>query len=84
MRYVIFALLVAGIGFGCIRLADHGARALERLLIGRVENGLAVLEIGWAEVRADGLRIEVHGRSACRRRRTASRFGSKFCAMNIV
>jgi OOP family OmpA-OmpF porin len=63
MRYVIFALLVAGIGFGCIRLADHGARALERLLIGRVENGLAVLEIGWAEVRADGLRIEVHGRA---------------------
>jgi OOP family OmpA-OmpF porin len=63
MRYLIFALLVAGIGFGCIRLAGHGARALERLLIDRVENGLAVLEIGWAEVRADGLRIEVHGRA---------------------
>jgi OOP family OmpA-OmpF porin len=61
MRLVVFALLVAGIGFGCIRLAGHGVRALERLLIDRVENGLAVLDLGWAEVRADGLRIELHG-----------------------
>ena len=35
MRYVIFALLVAGIGFGCIRLADHGARVIVLEAFGR-------------------------------------------------
>jgi OOP family OmpA-OmpF porin len=61
IRYGIFALLLVAIGFGCIRLGERGAGALERLLIDRVENGLAVLGMDWAEVRADGLRLELHG-----------------------
>jgi len=61
MRHVIFALLLVAVGFGGIRLGERGAWALERLLINRVEHGLAVLEIDWAEVRADGLRLELHG-----------------------
>jgi len=61
MRHAIFALLLVAVGFGCIWLGARGARALEQLLIDRVEHGLAVLEIDWAEVRADGLRLELHG-----------------------
>ncbi|MCH8952677.1 MAG: hypothetical protein IID49_11235, partial [Proteobacteria bacterium] len=61
VRQAIFALMVVAVGFGCIGLAERGARALERLLIDRVEHGLAVLEIDWAEIRADGLRLELHG-----------------------
>jgi len=61
MRHAIFALVLVAVGFGCIRLGERGARALEQLLIDRVEYGLAVLEIDWAEVRADGLRLELHG-----------------------
>ena len=63
MRQAIFAAILVAVGFGCIRLGEHGARALERLLIDRVEQGLVVLEIDWAEVRADGLRLELHGRA---------------------
>jgi OOP family OmpA-OmpF porin len=54
-------MLLVAIGFGCIRLGAYGARAVERLLADRVESGLAVLGIDWAEVRADGLRLELHG-----------------------
>jgi OOP family OmpA-OmpF porin len=61
MRHAIFVTILVAVGFGCIRLGERGARALERLLIDRVEHGLAVLEIDWAEVRADGLRLELHG-----------------------
>ncbi len=61
IRHGMFALLVVAIGFGCVWLGERGAKALEQLLIDRVENGLAVLEIDWAEVRADGLRLELHG-----------------------
>jgi OOP family OmpA-OmpF porin len=61
MRYGLLAFLLAVVGYGCIQLAERGARAFEQLLIDRVENGLAVLGIDWAEVRADGLRLELHG-----------------------
>ena len=61
MRYGILAVLLVAVGFGCIKLGERGSRAVERLLADRVENGLAVLGIDWAEVRADGLRLEVHG-----------------------
>jgi len=63
VRHAIFVTILVAVGFGCIRLGERGARALERLLIDRVEHGLAVLEIDWAEVRADGLRLELHGRA---------------------
>jgi OOP family OmpA-OmpF porin len=61
IRHGIFALLVAATGFGSVQLGEWGARALERLLVDRVENGWAVLEFGWAEVRADGMRLEMRG-----------------------
>jgi OOP family OmpA-OmpF porin len=61
IRHGIFALLVAATGWGCIQLGERGARALERLLIDRVENGWEVLEIDWAEMRADGMHLELHG-----------------------
>ena len=61
IRHGIFALLVAAIGWGCVQLGARGARGLERLLIDRVENGWAVLEIDWAEMRADGMHLEMHG-----------------------
>jgi OOP family OmpA-OmpF porin len=49
------------IGVGCVRVAERSARALERLLTVRVENGLEVLGIDWAEIRADGLRLKLYG-----------------------
>jgi len=61
MRHVLFALIVAVVGYACLRLGDHGARVLERLLIGRAEHGLSLLDLDWAEVQADGLHMELHG-----------------------
>lgn len=60
-RLIIFALLVAAVGYACLDLGGRGARAIERLLADRVGNGLAVLEIDWAEIRVDGLRVRVSG-----------------------
>lgn len=61
VRHGIFVLVLVAVGFGCIRLGERGAGALERLLADRVGNGLAVLRLDWAEIRADGLRLELHG-----------------------
>lgn len=60
-RLIIFALVLALTGYACVRLGAHGARVIERLLVARVENGLAVLGFDWARVRADGLKIELSG-----------------------
>lgn len=61
IRYGFFALLLMAIGFGCVRLAERSARAVEQLLTDRVEHGLEVLGFDWAEARADGLRVELRG-----------------------
>lgn len=61
MRYVILVLVLAAIGAGSLWLGERGASAIERLLAGRVGHGLAVLEIDWAEISADGLRLELRG-----------------------
>lgn len=42
-------------------MGERGAGAIERLLLDRVENGLRVLELDWAEVRVDGLKIQLSG-----------------------
>jgi len=61
MRYGFFALMLMAVGFGFIKLAERGALAVERLLTDRVQNGLMVLNFDWADVRTDGLRLEIHG-----------------------
>jgi OOP family OmpA-OmpF porin len=61
VRHGVFALAVAAVGFACFRVGDYGARALEQLLVDRVEHGLSVLELDWASVQADGLRLELRG-----------------------
>lgn len=53
--------MVAVVGAGCLWLGERGARAIERLLVERVGNGLEVLGIDWAEIDADGLRLELAG-----------------------
>jgi OOP family OmpA-OmpF porin len=60
-RYAIFGLLLAATGLASVRLGERGARAFEQLMIDRIERGLVVLEIDWAEVRANGLRLELRG-----------------------
>jgi OOP family OmpA-OmpF porin len=60
-RLIIFALVLAAVGYACAHLGQRGARAVERLLADRVENGLVVLGLDWASVRADGLRVEISG-----------------------
>jgi OOP family OmpA-OmpF porin len=61
LRHGIFAILLAATGAACLHLGERGAMAFERLLLDRVENGLAVLDIDWAQVSADGLRMELRG-----------------------
>lgn len=61
MRRAILVLVVAAVGAGCLWLGERGARALERLLVERVGHGLEVLGLDWAELGADGLRLELRG-----------------------
>lgn len=61
VRYGIFAVLMALIGLACFELGRRGASSYERMLVTRVMSGLDVLELTWAEVRADGLRLELRG-----------------------
>lgn len=61
LRYAVFAALLAGVGFACVELGARGARAVETLLAARVATGLDALQLDWAEVRADGLRLGLHG-----------------------
>ena len=60
-RYLLFGALVICVGLACWDLGYRGARAYERMLTQRVENGLDVLGFRWAEIRADGLKLELHG-----------------------
>jgi len=60
-RLFIFALIVAAVGYASVDLGQRGARAVERLLADRVAQGLAVLQLDWAEVRVDGLEVALRG-----------------------
>ena len=60
-RYLLFAVIALGIGLSIWEIASRGARAYERMLVARVSNGLEVLGFDWAEIRADGLKLELHG-----------------------
>ncbi|MEM9063266.1 MAG: OmpA family protein [Pseudomonadota bacterium] len=60
-RYGLFGMLVLATVLICWDLGRRGAAAYEQMLIQRVENGLDVLGFHWAEIRADGLQLELHG-----------------------
>lgn len=60
-RYLVFGGLIFVVLVACWDMGRRGARAYERMLTQRVENGLDVLGFRWAEVRADGLKLELHG-----------------------
>lgn len=61
LRYAILALVLAAVGAGGLWLGERGARALEGALLQRVSSGLEVVGADWAELRADGLRLELRG-----------------------
>ncbi|MDH3668939.1 MAG: OmpA family protein [Paracoccaceae bacterium] len=61
IRFAIFAVLLVGTGYACVELGKRGARAIEHLLADRVMTGLTALELDWARLRADGLRLELSG-----------------------
>ncbi len=60
-RILIFSVVLAAVGFGCLLIGERGARSLERLMLDRVGNGLAAIGIDWAELHADGLRLDLRG-----------------------
>ena len=60
-RYLTFAVLFVGILGAAWELGRRGAEAYERMLVQRVMNGFDVLGFAWAEIRADGLRLELYG-----------------------
>ena len=60
-RYLLFAVIALGIGLSIWEIANRGAQAYERMLVARVSNGLEVLGFDWAEIKADGLKLEIHG-----------------------
>ncbi|HSF93428.1 MAG TPA: OmpA family protein [Thermohalobaculum sp.] len=60
-RLVIFSVILVALGYSLAELGARGARAVERLLTVRVASGLELIGLDWAEVRTDGLRVELHG-----------------------
>ena len=60
-KYLVFSVILVVVAYACWDLGHRGARSYERMLIQRVENGLDVLGFRWANVRADGLKLEIHG-----------------------
>ncbi|MEO1493783.1 MAG: OmpA family protein [Pseudomonadota bacterium] len=60
-RHLVFTVLLAAIAFVCYELGQRGARAYERMLVSRVTDGLDVLELTWAKLSADGLKLELRG-----------------------
>ena len=63
IRYVTFGIFFS-LALGLIYEGGiRGAEIYERLLADRIRHGLAVLEIDWLRVEADGTRIELHGRA---------------------
>lgn len=61
LRFLVFAVIVPVIAFGIRDLSARGAIAIEAMLKARVENGLNVLGLAWAQVEANGLVVELFG-----------------------
>ncbi len=80
-RYLVFAALIAAIGYACYDLGQRGAQAYERMLTARVSNALDVLGFSWASVRADGLRLSIYGHAPDTfARDLALELGARHCA----
>ena len=60
-RYLLFAALFLALLLTAWDLGRGWARAYERMLVARVSNALSTLELDWARVHGDGLRIRLHG-----------------------
>ncbi len=60
-RHAVFVVILALLSFVCYELGQRGARAYERMLVSRVTDGLDVLELTWATIRADGLKLQIRG-----------------------
>ncbi|MEM7423235.1 MAG: OmpA family protein [Pseudomonadota bacterium] len=69
-KYVLFVALVAAIGAVCWDLGRRGARAYERVLEQRIQNGFDVLGIRWARVEANGLSVFLRGHAPDKKSRT--------------
>lgn len=61
LRYILFTLITASLGWVCYDLGQRGAQSYERMQVQRVTNGLEALGIDWARIEADGLHLELHG-----------------------
>ena len=60
-RFLLFFVIFVGLGLTIWQIASRSSGAYERMLVQRVENGLEVLGYDWARIRADGLKLELHG-----------------------
>ncbi len=60
-RYLLFPIIALALGIAIWQVAERSSRAYERMLVERVKNGLEVLGYDWVEVKADGLKLELHG-----------------------
>ncbi|MEM6664472.1 MAG: OmpA family protein [Pseudomonadota bacterium] len=60
-RFALFPVIALVLGMIAWEVGRRGADAYERMLAERVSNGLEVLGYDWAEVRVDGLALELHG-----------------------
>lgn len=63
IRYITFAVFSL---IACVLVYEggqRGAQAYERMLIDRIHQGLAAIDIDWIRIESDGLRVELHGRA---------------------
>ena len=63
IRYVTFVIVLVLTGGLVYEGGLRGAQTYERMLTERVRHGLTVIDIDWVRLRADGRRIELHGRA---------------------
>lgn len=58
--FVIFMVIAVGL---VLEGGQRGAETYERMLVERIRQGLAAIDIGWVRLKSDGLRIEIRGRA---------------------
>ncbi|MEM1343325.1 MAG: OmpA family protein [Pseudomonadota bacterium] len=61
LRLSIFTALAALIAWGCLLLGQRGAATIETLLQARAEQAVAALDLDWATLEIDGLRLYIDG-----------------------
>ncbi|MEM7506232.1 MAG: OmpA family protein [Pseudomonadota bacterium] len=63
IRYLTFVAFFATTAIGIYLAGQRGAAVYETLMVERVRQGFAVLEVDWITLKSDGLRLELHGRA---------------------